>query len=104
MLRNRLDLDSGILWIQIEIFGWLRIRAHGIRILNTGGEQLCGAKINSLFFDFDWFFVVQVEPLEEHLVSGVLVARLSCPIMACALLQATYTVVSLNCLYAALNL
>ena len=48
----------------------------------------------SLFFD-DWFFVVLVEPLEEHLVPSVLGARSSCPIMSCALLQATYTVVSM---------
>ena len=28
---------------------------------------------SSCFFD-DWFFVVQIEPLEEHLVWGVVVA------------------------------
>ena len=35
VLRNSLDPDSGVFWIRIEIFGWIRIRVPWIRIRNT---------------------------------------------------------------------
>ena len=65
-----------------------------VTVVNVGARYSTCQTLISLFFD-DWFFVVLVEPLEEHLVSSVLGARSSCPIMSCALLQATYTVVSM---------
>ena len=47
----------------------------------------------------DWFFVVQLKPLEEHLVSNVLVARSSSTGAQCHLCNLHYSIFSLNCLY-----
>ena len=42
VLKNSLDPDpdSGVFWIRIEIFGWIRIRVQWIRISNTGSKCL----------------------------------------------------------------